>query len=102
MEHASEDMQARALAEQKVEAQRVLEAVHSALDADGDEHLNTEERSAIDKLVADLRARIDSGDRNEIHDAVHALEAGSTNFVERRMNASVRKMMAGQSVGEFD
>ena len=102
MEHASEDMQARALAEQKVEAQRVLEAVHSALDADGDEHLNTEERAAIDKLVVGLRERIDSGDRNEIQNAVHALEAGSTNFVERRMNASVRKMMAGQSVGEFD
>ena len=102
MEHASEDMQARALAEQTVEAQRVLEAIDSALNADGDEHLNNDERTAIDKLVDDLRARIDGGDRNEIHDAVHALEAGSTNFVERRMNASVRKMMAGQSVGEFD
>jgi len=102
MEHASEDMQARALAEQKVEAQRVLEAIDSALNADGDEHLNSDERAVIDKLVNDLRTRLDGEDRNDIHDAVDALEAGSTSFVERRMNASVRKMMAGQKVGEFE
>jgi len=90
------------LAEQKVEAQRVLEAIDSALNADGDEHLNSDERAVIDKLVNDLRTRLDGEDRNDIHDAVHALEAGSTNFVERRMNASVRKMMAGQKVGEFE
>jgi len=102
MEHASDDMQARALAEQKVEAQRVLEAIGSALVADGDEHLNSDERAAIDQLINKLQVELEGNDRNTIHNAVHALEAGSTNFVERRMNASVRKMMAGQNVGEFE
>ena len=41
-------------------------------------------------------------DRNRISDAVHALEKGSEAFVERRMNASVRRLMAGRELDELD
>lgn len=102
MENASEDMQKRALAEQRVEAQRVLEAIGSALSADGDKHLSADERTAVDALINEVENAIKETDADSIKQAVHALEAGSTQFVERRMNASVRELMAGKELGELE
>lgn len=102
MDNAGEDMKRRLLQEQKVEASRVLEAISSALAADGDEHLSREERSVIDQLVSQLGERLQSDDRDTIKRAVEALEQGSSQFVERRMNASVRRMMAGQNVDNIE
>ncbi|NND92561.1 MAG: Fe-S protein assembly chaperone HscA [Granulosicoccus sp.] len=103
MKHAGEDMQKRVLREQKVEAARVLEALAAALQADGDEHLDAEERARIDDLVRQLSDVLQhSTDREVIRQAVHALERGSGDFVERRMNASVRKMMSGQGIDAMD
>lgn len=103
MDHASEDMQKRALQEQKVEAARVLEAIEAALQSDGDEHLNADERATIDSLVDGLKDVVDSSsDREVIKQAVQALEKGSSEYVERRMNASVRQMMSGQGLDDID
>ncbi|MFK7855896.1 MAG: Fe-S protein assembly chaperone HscA [Granulosicoccus sp.] len=102
MDNAGDDMKRRILQEQKVEASRVLEAISSALAADGDEHLSNEERSVIDQLVKQLGERLQGDDRDTIKNAVEALEQGSSQFVERRMNASVRRMMAGQNVDKIE
>jgi molecular chaperone HscA len=98
MEHASEDIQMRALQEQKVEADRVLEAINSALDSDGDLHLSTEERKGIDVQIQALKDSLHGDDRGSIKAAVIELEKASNKFVERRMNASVRKMMSGHGI----
>lgn len=102
MDNASEDMQKRLLQEQRVEGSRVLEAISSALQADGEKHLSTEERLHIDQLVDSLRKQLEHEDRNVIKQAVAELERGSSTFVERRMNASVRTMMSGQGIDSFD
>ena len=103
MDNAGEDMQRRLLQEQRVEANRVHEAIASALAQDGDEHLDSDEREQIDALIAGLVEIVDaSSDRNEIKQAVVALEQGSALFVERRMNASVRRMMAGQGIDQVE
>ncbi len=103
MEHASEDMQKRVLQEQKVEAERVLEAIRAALRVDGEVHLDAGERAIIDDLVAKLADTVvSSTDREEIKQAVLSLEQGSSDYVERRMNASVRQMMSGQGIDEID
>ena len=102
MDHAPEDVRRRALAEQKVEAERSLAAIHSALAADGDEHLSAEERASIETLAAELRASLEGEEREPIAAAVKALESGSETFVERRMNASVRRMMAGRDVADVE
>lgn len=102
MDNAGDDMKKRILQEQKVEASRVLEAISSALNADGEEHLSLDERNVIDLLISQLNDVLQSDDRNKVKQAVEALEQGSTLFVERRMNASVRKMMAGQDVDKID
>lgn len=102
MEHAGEDMQRRALQEQRVEGQRVLEAIAAALAADGDDHLSADERAAVDSLVAALATAVDGHDQSAIHDAIDALERGSADFVARRMNAGVKRMMAGRQLADVE
>jgi len=98
MDYASEDMQKRLLQEQKVDADRVLQAIKSALESDGDDYLSTPERDAIDELITSLQTAVKGNEREQIKQAVVALEQGSSAFVERRMNASVRRMMSGQTI----
>ena len=102
MENASEDVQKRALAEQQMEGGRVVEAITSALNADGDEHLSSEERAQIDALVETLKQSIAGSDADAIKQAVEKVEAGSGAFVERRMNASVKQLMAGQELADLE
>ena len=98
MSYASDDMKARKLAEQQVEAKRVVEALDSALQSDAEEFLSTDERKTLDELRASLLESANNGSADDIKSAIKALEKGSEAYVERRMNASVRQMMAGQSV----
>ena len=102
MEHASDDMQARALQEQKVEADRVIEALNSALQSDGDEHLNIGERSIIDKAISELQIAKAGDCTDVIKIAIAKVEKVSNTYVERRMNASVRKMMAGKQLADVE
>jgi len=102
MEHASEDVKKRALAEQKVEGARVIEAISSALEADGDIHLSGDERAEVDALIKTLTEKLGQDNGDAIRQAVEKLEAGSSVFVERRMNASVKQLMAGQEIEELE
>jgi molecular chaperone HscA len=101
MDHAQGDMEARRLREQQVEADRVLEALQAALKQDGDKYLDSSERKTIDaaaKVLGDARA----GDNHRaIKVAIEKLEAVSTIFVDRRMNANIHQAMAGHAVDEF-
>jgi len=102
MEHATDDMKARALQEQKVEADRVVEALSSALAADGDEHLDNDERAVIDTAVTELQTARDGDSTDVIKAAIAKVEKVSNTYVERRMNATVRKMMAGKQLADVD
>ena len=48
IDHARDDMGQRRLVEERVEAQRVIEALHAALAADGDELLSPAERAGVE------------------------------------------------------
>ena len=103
IDHAGDDMQARRLAEQKVEAARVIEALTAALASDADELLNTEERAGVDhQLDALKQAAENSTDAEAVKDAIKALESHCEFYVERRMNSGIRKAMAGHKVDEFE
>ncbi len=103
MANAREDMEARRLREQLVEADRVLEALDSALQADGDVLLTADEREALLVQRTDLfAARHDANsDHAAITAAIKAMEKAAEFYVARRMNESVRAAMAGHSVDEF-
>jgi len=100
MSHAQEDVAARTLREQQVEADRILESVEGAVAADG-ELLTEEERSQIAAAVAHLHAMRDGTDPLRIKQAIEALNKASTDFAARRMDASIRAAMAGHKVEEF-
>ena len=102
VEHARDDMEARKLREQQVEGDRVIEALVAALEADGDELLNPEERNSIDTELAKLRELIAGTDATAIEQGIKTLETACEFYVERRMNSNIRKAMAGHSVNEFE
>lgn len=103
IEHAGEDMAARALAEQRVEAARVIEALVAALASDGDRLLDPQERQVVDQALQRLRQLAeDSTEENEIKIGIEALESACAFYVERRMNSGIREAMAGHKVDEFE
>ncbi|MCP5416729.1 MAG: Fe-S protein assembly chaperone HscA [Chromatiaceae bacterium] len=101
MVYAEQDMAARRLREQQVEAERVIEALQAALASDGDELLNSEERASIDASLSKLVDLSERNDPAQIKAAIEGLEKQCESYVQRRMNANVRKAMSGHSVEEF-
>ncbi len=101
MENAEDDMHARRLREQKVEAARVLEALQAALQQDGDRFLDAGERQAIDSAAAALARAGEGEDHRAIRAAIEQLEAVSQVYVERRMNANIQRAMTGHAVDDF-
>jgi molecular chaperone HscA len=95
---AEADMKARALAQARVDAERMLIATRSALDADGD-LLQPAQRQKIDALVATLReTAAQSNDASVIEAAVQALAKGTEAFAAQRMNEGIRKALAGKNL----
>lgn len=101
MDHAAEDMQSRKLAEQRVEAQRVIEALRSALADDGDVLLNADERVSVESALKELMTDSESNDPDKIQESIKALEKACEFYVERRMNSGINRAMAGHNIDEF-
>ena len=102
MAHAEDDMHARALREQQVEAGRVIEALQNALASDGGELLSPGERERIDEALRNLIEAAKGSDQRLIKNRVEELENTCGFYVERRMNRSVHDAMAGHKVDEFE
>ncbi len=101
LEHAQEDVAARALREQQVEGRRMLEALDAALAADGERLLSAEERRLIDEAARVLRETLEGDDHRAIKRAIEALDAASADFAARRMDTSIRRALAGHRLEEF-
>jgi molecular chaperone HscA len=101
IEHARDDLEARRLREQQVEAQRSIEALRAALASDGDALLNAAERQAIEAALQRLVETAAGNNPGSIEQGIKALEEACGFYVQRRMDASVRRAMAGHSVEEF-
>jgi molecular chaperone HscA len=100
MEHAREDVAARNLREQQVEAERILEALDAALAVDS-HLLKADERAQLDSAINALRGVAAGQDPRKIKAAIEALNAASTDFAARRMDAGIQAAMAGRKVEEF-
>lgn len=96
---AEEDMRARELREQQVEARRLLESTHSALASDGD-LLDDAERAEVDALVERLTALVTSDDVEAVKAGIEALTKGTETLAERRMDRSIREALSGMSVDD--
>ena len=94
---AQQDMQARALAEAQVDADRMLLATQSALSADAD-LLSANERAQIDSLMVGLADARAHGDAVSIEAATKALAQGTEEFAAQRMNRGIQQALAGKNI----
>jgi molecular chaperone HscA len=99
-EHARGDMHARALAEQRVDGQRLLEATRAALAVD-ENLLSRDERASIQSAIATLEKRIPGTDHRAIKQAIEALNHATEEFAARRMDAGIKRALAGRQIGSL-
>ncbi|WP_318491789.1 Fe-S protein assembly chaperone HscA [Photobacterium leiognathi] len=100
MTYAQDDKDARALAEQQVEADRVLEGLITALAADGDTLLSSDERAELEAVMMELVQLRQGTDTRAIEAGIKKTDKASQEFASRRMDQSIRRALAGQSIDE--
>lgn len=101
MAFAEKDMQARVLAEQRVEADRVIEGLISAMHADGDELLTESEKQQLLGAIEALIALRNGESADAIEQGIKDTDKASQDFAARRMDKSIRAALAGQSVDDI-
>ena len=94
---AQQDMQARTLAEARLDADRMLLATSSALASDAG-LLNADERAHIDLLMTALTDIRTHGDAAAVEAATQALAMGTETFAAERMNYGIRTALAGKNI----
>ncbi len=99
MEHARSDISQRLLIEARVEAERTISDLQSAIGADGG-LLKPGEEAMIMGQVARLREMIAGTNRERIDHESHQLSAMVGPFAERRMNAAIAGQLTGKQVDE--
>ncbi|MDF0730267.1 Fe-S protein assembly chaperone HscA [Pseudomonas entomophila] len=101
-EHAGSDKQARQLREHQVDAERLLEAVQGALDADGERLLSPEEREAIAFQMQELRDLLSGTDGAAIEQQTKRLSQVTDAFAARRLDSTVKAALAGRNLNEIE
>ncbi|AZG72889.1 Fe-S protein assembly chaperone HscA [Shewanella livingstonensis] len=100
MKYAKEDITLRMLAEQKVEAARVIESLNAALAKDA-ALLDEQEREGLVVAIAHLSAVAQQDDIEAIEKAIANLDDKTQDFASRRMDNSIRAALKGQSVNNL-
>jgi molecular chaperone HscA len=98
-EHAEQDRDARALAEQRVEADALLQSIASALAADRD-LVPATELARIEAQVAALDRLRKGDDHRAIKAGAEALNRATEDFAARRMDRIISRALSGRSVDE--
>jgi molecular chaperone HscA len=98
---AKEDLLSRSLREEQVNAQRLLDAVHTALQSDR-ALLSSEEQLAIDEEMAFLQKILnEEKDSAVVRKAVDKAAKATDDFAQKRMNASIQRALAGKNIAEI-
>ena len=101
--HAREDMQARALREQQVEADRMIEDLEAAIKKDSEALLSDEEIQCLKIGIEELgKLRVDTLEHRVLARQIEALGKLSESFAARRMDASIKSALAGQSLDDIE
>ena len=98
---AEEDKNYRLLKENIVEAERAIYAIEEAIKTDGKDLLNTDELTKINDSISYLKKAVINNDVNEIKDAISKLENTCEFYVERRMNNSIKSLIAGKDINDI-
>lgn len=98
--HAGKDVAERRLAEARVDAERLLQAVLEALQTDG-KLLDAAEQKEINTAVSALQAELQGTDASRMEEAVQKLGKATENFAALRMNQTVKSALAGRKLDEI-
>ncbi|QZI71893.1 Fe-S protein assembly chaperone HscA [Pseudomonas protegens] len=101
-QYAGDDKVARVLREQQVDAQRLIEAVQGALDADGDRLLDAEERRVIELQMQELSELMRGTDGYAIEQQTKRLSQVTDAFAARRLDSTVKAALAGRNLNEIE
>ena len=94
---AQTDMQARAILEARVDADRMVLATQSALHADGD-LLDETQRLAIEQLIRQVQAAISLEDAAAIEAITQTLAKNTEAFAALRMDRSIQRALFGRNI----
>jgi molecular chaperone HscA len=97
--HATEDRDARALAEQRVDAESLLGALRAALEADAS-LISREERTVLERGMAEVEKAWSGRDHRALKVAVESLNRASEPFAARRMDRAVSGALAGRTLDQ--
>lgn len=100
-QYAGDDKVARVLREQQVDAQRLVEAVQAALEADGERLLDADERMVIDLQVQELTELMKGTDGYAIEQQTKRLSQVTDAFAARRLDSTVKAALAGRNLNEI-
>ena len=98
---AEEDKNYRLLKENIVEAERAIYAIEEAIKTDGKDLLNTDELTKINDSISYLKKAVINNDVNEIKGVTSKLENTCEFYVERRMNNSIKSLIAGKDINDI-
>ncbi|WP_407315227.1 Fe-S protein assembly chaperone HscA [Pseudomonas sp. nanlin1] len=101
-QYAGDDKVARQLREHQVDAERLLEAVEGALEADGERLLDEDERLAIGLQMDELRELIKGADGPAIEQQTKRLSQVTDAFAARRLDSTVKAALAGRNLNEIE
>ncbi|MEQ4255964.1 Fe-S protein assembly chaperone HscA [Pseudomonas syringae] len=101
-EYAGDDKVARVLREHQVDAERLLEAVQGAMDADGERLLDEEERLVINLQMDELRELMQGTDGYAIEQQTKRLSQVTDAFAARRLDSTVKAALAGRNLNEIE
>jgi molecular chaperone HscA len=97
LDHGEEDLRMRRLAENRVEAHRILVATRKALASDSD-LLEPRERETIERACDALDKAAAGDDPGRVHASIEALDDATQAFAGRRMNRAIARAIEGKRV----
>ncbi len=100
-EHAQDDIVMRALREQQVEADRMIESLESALADNGRELLSNDEYQLLSNEISQLALLRDQGNAQDIKQLIEKISVDSEAFAAKRMDVSIKQALAGQSLDDI-
>jgi molecular chaperone HscA len=97
LDHGEEDLERRRLAENRVEAQRILAATRQALETDAD-LLQPGERTRIEEACAALEEAARGEKASLVHARFEGVDDATKAFAGRRMNRAIARAIEGKRV----
>ncbi len=101
-DHAADDAAQRSLAEARVEAGRVIEALGNALAEDGEALLPAQDIDMLQQAIKKLQELLSGDDTRAITEGTEMLGRASEEFASLRMDAAVRRALAGKQIADLD